>query len=82
MNDDLRLIVGVDEYPAPGSLTIIVSRRPFLMNASATAPVPPPPVITTAGGKEYPEPGSVTVMLESILVDVNWALIGKVISGR
>ena len=82
MNEDLRATVGVDEYPEPGSLTWIWSKRPFLIDASAVAPSPPPPVITTVGGWEYPEPGSVTVILASILVDVNWALIGNVISGR
>ena len=82
MNEDLKLIVGVEEYPEPGSLTAIWSKRPFLIVASAVAPEPPPPVITTVGGWEYPEPGSVTVILASILVEVNCALIGNVISGR
>ena len=52
------------------------------MDASAVAFCPPPPVITTVGACEYPEPGSVTVILSSILVDVNCALIGNEISGR
>ena len=50
---------------------MIVSNLPFLIVASAIAPLPPPPEITTAGACEYPVPGSVTVMLSSILVDVN-----------
>ena len=71
MKDDLSETVGVEEYPAPGSLTIITSNRPFLIVASATAPLPPPPVIITAGACEYPVPGSVMVILSRILVDVN-----------
>ena len=61
---------------------IILSILPFLIVASAIAPDPPPPVKRTAGAWEYPEPGSVTVILSRILVEVNWALIGNVISGR
>ena len=71
MNEDLSSTVGVDEYPAPESLTRILSIRPFLIVASAIAPEPPPPVIITAGACEYPEPGFVTVILSSILVEVN-----------
>ena len=72
----------MEEYPAPGSLTNILSNLPFLIVASACAPDPPPPVITTAGACEYPDPGSVTVILASIDVLVNWQLSGNVISGR
>ena len=50
---------------------IILSILPFLIVASAIAPVPPPPVKITAGACEYPEPGSVTVILSRILVEVN-----------
>ena len=82
MNEDLRLTEGVEEYPAPGSLTSIWSNRPFLIEASAVALDPPPPVITTVGAVAYPEPGLVTVILSSILVEVNCALSGNVISGR
>ena len=82
MNEDLSATVGVEEYPAPGSLTIITSNLPFLIVASATAPEPPPPVTITAGACEYPVPGSVMVILSSILVEVSCAFIGNDISGR
>ena len=82
MKEDLKLTCGVEEYPAPGSLTTMLSNLPFLIDASALAPNPPPPWIITVGANEYPEPGFVTVILSRILVEVNWAFIGNVISGR
>ena len=41
---------------------IISLRRLFLTTASAEAPDPPPPSITTAGVEVYPEPGFVIVI--------------------
>ena len=44
-----NVIVGVDMYPLPSVSTLILVTFPFLMNAVAVAPDPPPPVIVTFG---------------------------------
>jgi len=42
--------VGVDVYPLPGFVTVISVMIPNSDLDVAVAPVPPPPVIVTAGG--------------------------------
>jgi len=62
VNSDFSAIEGSDEYPEPGSFTTISCRRLFLTIATASAPVPPPPEIITAGAEVYPAPGSVILI--------------------
>ena len=45
----MKLIVGADVYPLPALVITILVTAPDAIVAVATAPVPPPPVITTVG---------------------------------
>ena len=46
----VKIILGAEVYPLPGSITLIPVILPWSTVASALAPIPPPPVINMKGG--------------------------------
>ena len=45
-----NVTVGVDVYPVPWFVTIMLVTTPTAITAVAVAPVPPPPLIVITGG--------------------------------
>jgi hypothetical protein len=60
---------------------MISCKRLFLTIATASAPVPPPPSIITAGADVYPAPGSMILIEVRTEVLNSCKIVGKVISG-
>ena len=46
----VKIILGADVYPVPGSVILIPVIAPWNILASAFAPIPPPPVMRINGG--------------------------------
>ena len=59
----VNVTTGLDEYPPPPDVTVIIPTTPSPIDAVAAAPAPPPPINLTPGAVVYPDPGLVILTL-------------------